>query len=146
MRQRRAAQRPGELSRRSRSGPAPRPAQVARRGTTRRDHGASASTAPAVVTLGQIATIGYGTGPVSIQRVDRNRTMTIIGHGVGPLTRRRGQRRQGGDEDQLTLPAGYSWQIRGGVQQLNNSFATLGQALILSVILEYMLLVALYES
>ena len=47
---------------------------------------------------------------------------------------------------QLTLPAGYSWQIRGGVQQLNNSFATLGQALILSVILEYMLLVALYES
>jgi HAE1 family hydrophobic/amphiphilic exporter-1 len=44
------------------------------------------------------------------------------------------------------LPAGYSWSIRGGVQQLNNSFATLGQALILSVVLEYMLLVALYES
>ena len=31
-------------------------------------------------------------------------------------------------------------------QQLNNSFLILGQALILSVILEYMLLVALYES
>src|SRR4029077_3504183 len=36
--------------------------------------------------------------------------------------------------------------IRGGVQQLNNSFATLGQALVLSIVLEYMLLVALYES
>jgi len=47
---------------------------------------------------------------------------------------------------QIQLPAGYSAQIRGGVQQLNNSFTILGQALILSVILEYMLLVALYES
>jgi HAE1 family hydrophobic/amphiphilic exporter-1 len=46
----------------------------------------------------------------------------------------------------ISLPAGYSWQIRGGVQQLNNSFATLGQALVLSIVLEYMLLVALYES
>jgi hydrophobic/amphiphilic exporter-1 (mainly G- bacteria), HAE1 family len=106
---------------------------------------AGAATTPGVVTLGQIATIGYGTGPVSIQRVDRNRTMTISGTATG---------RSLGDVasdvrvamNQLTLPAGYSWQIRGGVQQLNNSFATLGQALILSVILEYMLLVALYES
>jgi len=47
---------------------------------------------------------------------------------------------------QISLPAGYSYQLRGGVQQLNNAFATLGQALILSIILEYMLLVALYES
>src|SRR5437763_15041289 len=47
---------------------------------------------------------------------------------------------------QVELPAGYSFQLRGGFQQLTNSFATLGQALVLSVILEYMLLVALYES
>jgi HAE1 family hydrophobic/amphiphilic exporter-1 len=103
------------------------------------------SATPGIVTLGQIATIGYGTGPVQIQRVDRNRTMTISGTATG---------RSLGDVasdvnkamSQVSLPAGYSWQIRGGVQQLNNSFATLGQALILSVVLEYMLLVALYES
>src|SRR5579859_1810318 len=103
------------------------------------------STTPGIVTLGQIATIGYGTGPVSIQRVDRNRTMTISGTATG---------RSLGDVandvtramSQVSLPAGYSWQIRGGVQQLNQSFATLGQALVLSVVLEYMLLVALYES
>jgi HAE1 family hydrophobic/amphiphilic exporter-1 len=103
------------------------------------------SATPGIVTLGQVATIGYGQGPVSIQRVDRNRTMTISGTATG---------RSLGDVasdvrtsmNQLSLPAGYSWQIRGGVQQLNNSFATLGQALILSVLLEYMLLVALYES
>jgi HAE1 family hydrophobic/amphiphilic exporter-1 len=103
------------------------------------------SATPGIVTLGQIATIGYGTGPVQIQRVDRNRTMTISGTATG---------RSLGDVandvnkamKQISLPAGYSWQIRGGVQQLNNSFATLGQALVLSVVLEYMLLVALYES
>jgi HAE1 family hydrophobic/amphiphilic exporter-1 len=103
------------------------------------------STTPGIVTLGQVATIGYGIGPVQIQRVDRNRTMTISGTATG---------RSLGDVandvtkamKQLSLPAGYSWQIRGGVQQLNNSFATLGQALILSVVLEYMLMVALYES
>jgi HAE1 family hydrophobic/amphiphilic exporter-1 len=108
--------------------------------------GANAAATPGgVVTLGQVATIGYGTGPVSIQRVDRNRTMTITGTASG---------RSLGDvaKDvqtamrQVELPAGYSFQLRGGFQQLTNSFATLGQALVLSVILEYMLLVALYES
>ena len=103
------------------------------------------STTPGIVTLGQIATIAYGTGPVQIQRVDRNRTMTISGTATG-----RSLADVANDVNaamkQVSLPAGYSWQIRGGVQQLNNSFATLGQALVLSVVLEYMLLVALYES
>src|SRR5205823_10331243 len=106
---------------------------------------AATSTTPSIVTLGQIATIGYGTGPVQIQRVDRNRTMTITGTATG---------RAIGDVAKdvttamkaISLPAGYSYQLRGGVQQLNNAFATLGQALVLSIILEYMLLVALYES
>ena len=107
--------------------------------------GANGVATPGIVTLGQIATIGYGTGPVTIQRVDRNRTMTITGTASG--------RALGDVAKDVTasmknvqLPAGYSYQIRGGVQQLNNSFAILGQALILSVVLEYMLLVALYES
>jgi HAE1 family hydrophobic/amphiphilic exporter-1 len=105
----------------------------------------SSSSAPSVVTLGQVATIGYGTGPVQIQRVDRNRTMTITGTAAG---------RPIGDVakdvttalNQIDMPAGYSYQLRGGVQQLNQSFTTLGQALVLSILLEYMLLVALYES
>jgi hydrophobic/amphiphilic exporter-1 (mainly G- bacteria), HAE1 family len=106
---------------------------------------AAATTTNPVVTLGQIATIERGTGPIRIQRVDRNRTMTLTGTASG---------RALGDVakdvqsvlNTMTLPPGYSVQIRGGVQQLNNSFATLGQALVLSIILEYMLLVALYES
>jgi HAE1 family hydrophobic/amphiphilic exporter-1 len=100
---------------------------------------------PSIVTLGQVATIGYGTGPVQIQRVDRNRTMTITGTAaarpIGDVARDVNVAMK-----QIQLPAGYGYQLRGGVQQLNNAFATLGQALVLSIILEYMLLVALYES
>jgi len=74
------------------------------------------SATPGIVTLGQVATIGYGTGPVQIQRVDRNRTMTISGTATG---------RSLGDVasdvnkamSAVTLPAGYSWQIPIGVQQ-----------------------------
>src|SRR5205823_10529268 len=48
--------------------------------------------------------------------------------------------------DSVTLPAGYAVQLRGSVNQLNNALAALAQAMILAVILEYMLLVALYQS
>src|SRR5205085_3096081 len=104
-----------------------------------------ASGAAPIVTLGQIATISSGTGPVTIQRVDRNRTMTITGTATGRALGDVAKDVQTSMKG-LQLPAGYSFQVRGGVQQLNNSFAIQGQALILSVILEYMLLVALYES
>jgi HAE1 family hydrophobic/amphiphilic exporter-1 len=107
---------------------------------------AATSTAPAgIVTLGQIATIESGTGPIRIQRVDRNRTMTLTGTASGRALGDVAKDVQATLKD-LELPAGYTVQIRGGVQQLNNAFATLGQALVLSIILEYMLLVALYES
>ncbi|HEY3059856.1 MAG TPA: efflux RND transporter permease subunit [Chloroflexota bacterium] len=98
-----------------------------------------------VVTLGQIATIERGTGPIRIQRVDRNRTMTLTGTASGRALGDVAKDVQAMVKE-LELPAGYTVQVRGGVQQLNNSFTTLGQALVLSVILEYMLLVALYES
>jgi HAE1 family hydrophobic/amphiphilic exporter-1 len=106
---------------------------------------ATTSTTPSIVTLGQVATITYGTGPVSIQRVDRNRTMTITGTASGRALGDVAKDVQTAMKN-MQLPAGYSFALRGGVQQLNNSFLILGQALILSIILEYMLLVALYES
>src|SRR5207302_10527698 len=41
------------------------------------------SAAPALVTLGQVATIRPGTGPVQIQRLNRNRSIEISGTAVG---------------------------------------------------------------
>ncbi|MDQ6672491.1 MAG: efflux RND transporter permease subunit [Chloroflexota bacterium] len=108
--------------------------------------GTNTSTTPTIVTLGQIATLTYGTGPTQIQRVDRNRTMTLTGTAQGRPIGDVAKDVTTAMNTQISLPAGYSYQLRGGVQQLNNAFATLGQAMVLSVILEYMLLVALYES
>jgi HAE1 family hydrophobic/amphiphilic exporter-1 len=48
--------------------------------------------------------------------------------------------------DNMQLPPGYSYKLTGSVSQFNVALAALGQALVLSVILEYMLLVALYGS
>jgi HAE1 family hydrophobic/amphiphilic exporter-1 len=98
-----------------------------------------------VITLGQIATLSNGSGPVSIQRVNRADTVTLSASAVGrPL----------GDVSQdmykalnaLSLPAGYSYALRGSVQIFNQAITALAAALVLSIVLEYMLLVALYES
>src|SRR5207253_9539410 len=78
----------------------------------------SASATPGIVTLGQIATIGYGSGPVQIQRVDRNRTMTITGTAAGRPTRDVAKDVTAA-MNQIPLPAGHSYQLRGGVQHLN---------------------------
>jgi HAE1 family hydrophobic/amphiphilic exporter-1 len=99
----------------------------------------------AFVTLGQIATIKPGTGPVQIQRQNRNRTISINGTAVGrPL----------GDvaSDMQTalntvpVPAGYTVKPGRSVSQFTQALMALLQALVLSLLLEYMLLVALYES
>jgi HAE1 family hydrophobic/amphiphilic exporter-1 len=97
------------------------------------------------VTLGQIATIRPGTGPVQIQRMNRNTNLEISGTAVGrPL----------GDvaaDMQATLaaqqlPAGYAVTAGRSVNQFNTALTSLLQALGLALLLEYMLLVALYES
>jgi HSP20 family molecular chaperone IbpA len=47
---------------------------------------------------------------------------------------------------QLSMPPGYSYALRGSVQIFNQALTALGAALVLAIVLEYMLLVALYES
>ena len=68
-----------------------------------------------------------------------------LGERDGPLARRRDPRRarRAGD---MPLPQGYSITYAGQVQQQETAFATLLGALTLSVLLVYMLMVALYES
>lgn len=103
------------------------------------------STAPALITVGQIATIRPSSGPVTIQRVDRNRSITLSGAANGrPLGDVAADVRRA--VQTVPLPPGYSVTYGGQVQQLNTALAALGAALVLSLVLEYMLLVALYES
>ena len=105
--------------------------------------GTASTTGP--VTLGQIASVVQGTGPVQIQRTDRNRTLTLRGatngRALGPVAAD-----LKAAVAKMELPPGYAVNLGGQVQQLNNALTSLSQALVLAVVLEYMLLVALYQS
>ena len=107
--------------------------------------GAGAASATGPVTLGQIASVVPGSGPVQIQRTDRNRTLTLRGVATGRALGSVAADLRA-ELDKLDLPAGYSVTLGGQVQALNDALTSLSQALVLAVVLEYMLLVALYQS
>lgn len=98
-----------------------------------------------VVTLGQVSRLQNARSPVQIQRLDRKRTVSlnasVEGRPVGDAARD-----LRANLATVPMPPGYRWDIRGTVQQLDQAIAGLTAALALSVLLIYMLLVALYES
>ncbi|HZQ99323.1 MAG TPA: efflux RND transporter permease subunit [Chloroflexota bacterium] len=99
------------------------------------------------VRLGQVATFVRDSGPFQIQHQDRQRTIALSGvipqgATLGDVARlfRENMARQ------IQFPAGYSYILVGQAQQLDVAVASLLGALGLSVLLIYMLLVALFES
>ncbi|MFN8524507.1 MAG: efflux RND transporter permease subunit [Chloroflexota bacterium] len=103
-----------------------------------------------IVRLDQIARLVNDAGPARIQRTDRQRVVEISaavnpnaegGRTLGDVVR--DARAQ---TNQIALPEGYQLIYAGQVQQQEQAFQTLLQALTLSVLLVYMLMVALYES
>ena len=98
-----------------------------------------------VIRLDQVASLTQDSGPAQIQRSDRQRVISISGNASG---------RPIGDIARdvraataaIPIPDGYRVAFGGQVQQQETAFATLLGALVLSVLLVYMLMVALYES
>jgi HAE1 family hydrophobic/amphiphilic exporter-1 len=107
--------------------------------------GGTTATANPIVTLGQVATLKQGSGPVTIQRVNRQVTASLsatpVGRPLGDVASDINKAMQ-----TVAFPPGYGFTLRGQVQIFNTAIAALSAALVLSVVLEYMLLVALYES
>jgi HAE1 family hydrophobic/amphiphilic exporter-1 len=103
------------------------------------------SVAGPVVTLAQLATMTSGTGSVTIQRVnlrvDASLSATPTGRALGDVAND-----VSAAVKTLPFPTGYGFTLRGQIQVFNQAITALGAALLLSAILEYMLLVALYES
>ncbi|MBI2941821.1 MAG: efflux RND transporter permease subunit [Chloroflexi bacterium] len=105
-----------------------------------------ATTASGIVRLGQVARLERSSGPASINRQDRLRTSsvnaTVADRPIGDVARDLRQALA-----TYSPPPGYQVSVSGGqVAQLDAAFVNLVQALGLSVLLIYMLLVALYES
>jgi HAE1 family hydrophobic/amphiphilic exporter-1 len=98
------------------------------------------------VTLSQVADITSESGPTTIVRQNRQRAVTATAslNGERPL----------GDISRdlrtalagINLPPGFSIELGGAAQRQTDVFTQVGQALTLSVILMYALLVLLYSS
>jgi HAE1 family hydrophobic/amphiphilic exporter-1 len=97
------------------------------------------------IRLKQIADIQMANSPTEISRQDRKRQVSLTGIISGRST---------GDVARdfraqvalASLPAGYTVTLMGQVNQMEETFAKLLSALALSIIMIYMLLVALYGS
>jgi HAE1 family hydrophobic/amphiphilic exporter-1 len=95
--------------------------------------------------LGDVANLKEGTGPVMLQRVDKQRSITIQAN----ITDRPLNEVLQEISQKLTvkeLSPGISYRYTGQATSMSDTFGQMFQALALSLILVYMLLAVLYES
>ena len=99
------------------------------------------------VTLERIADVDRSLAPARINHSDRQRVLTV-GSGtsaeasVGDVT----DAIEAAIQEQVNFPGGYGYRVVGISEIQRESFAQLGQSILLAVILVYMLLVALFQS
>ena len=97
------------------------------------------------VSLGDVATIKEGTGPVMLRRVDKQRAISVQAN----ITDRPLQEVLNEIKTKITsddLGPGVSYRFTGQADSMATTFSEMYQALALSLILVYMLLAILYES
>ncbi|MCL4295920.1 MAG: efflux RND transporter permease subunit [Anaerolineae bacterium] len=98
------------------------------------------------ITLEQVAEVQREQAPALITRADRQRVLSvgsnISGRTIGEVT----DDMEEAINAQVSFPPGYGFEFIGQSEQQRESFAQLGQALLLAVVLIYMLLVALFQS
>ncbi len=94
--------------------------------------------------LGDVADLKYGTGPVTIQRIDKQRAIQL-----GANTGGRPLNDVITETDQLLSATdlnGVTYRFGGQATQMYDTFTEMLSALLLSMLLIYMLLAVLYES
>jgi hydrophobic/amphiphilic exporter-1 (mainly G- bacteria), HAE1 family len=97
------------------------------------------------VKLGQVAKLVNAFSPQSISHSSRQRVISLSATVDGrPLSDVSNDVREA--VKKANLPLGYSIVVGGSVRQMDTAMAALQKALSLSIVLIYMLLVALYES
>ncbi len=98
-----------------------------------------------LIYLGDVATIKNGRGPVSIRRVDKQRSVAIgantSGRPVGDVTKDVKKALKKAD-----LGSTVTYRFKGQSTKMDETFTELISALLLALVLIYMLLAVLYES
>lgn len=95
--------------------------------------------------LSDVAEVKLSSGPTQIDREGRQRQVIVYANAVGTspgeiITKVRELM------PELNLPLGYSYKFVGSAQMMQESFAEIGKAMILAVVLIYMVLAAEFES
>ena len=97
------------------------------------------------VPLSQVASLEESVGPITINRKDQNRVVTIsgsiVGRDMGSVTREVEEAMRG-----IRMPEGYFFEMGGTFEDMQTSFRELGKAFIVAVILIYMVMAAQFES
>jgi HAE1 family hydrophobic/amphiphilic exporter-1 len=98
------------------------------------------------VALGQVVKLQDAQAPVRIARTNRELVLNIRANPSGRPAGDVSSDIEAALKANMVFPAGYTFAFGGGTQQQRNAFGQFGGALALSVVLIYMLLVALYQS
>ena len=98
-----------------------------------------------LIELQQFASVDQSTGPSKLQRDNKRSSINIgaqvVGRPVGTVS----TEVQTAIEA-MKLPDGVSFEMGGDLESQTEAFASLGLALLMSVVLVYLIMVALYES
>ncbi|HEY7062069.1 MAG TPA: efflux RND transporter permease subunit [Chloroflexota bacterium] len=98
-----------------------------------------------LITVQQVADLKARQKPVRILRVNRDRAVQIAAEPRG-VALGAAKTIATAELDQLGLPAGMHWEFAGQGKEQQKSFAALGVALGVAIVLEYLVLIILYES
>ena len=98
------------------------------------------------VSLEQVATVERSLAPSVINRYNRQRILTISSGVIGTDSGGIANDVEARVQDEISFPPGYGYRFSGATEQQRESFGTLGSAIILSILLIYIVLVALYQN
>ncbi len=99
----------------------------------------------ATISLDQFATVGYGSGPTLLERRDKSPAVSVQGSVVGrPMGTVAAEWETGFSQLERKPGVVYVW--GGNMESQTEGFGTLGVALVASILLVYLVMVALYDS
>ncbi len=99
----------------------------------------------AIVQLGDIANVTEAVGQSVLERTDRMNSVKVLSAAVGRPTGTIVEDIQAGIA-KVKLPEGIILDYQGDAKNQKDSFASLGMALVIGILLIYLIMVALYES
>jgi hydrophobic/amphiphilic exporter-1 (mainly G- bacteria), HAE1 family len=98
-----------------------------------------------LIKLSQFAAVTEGSGPSHLERRDKNTSVSVqaqvMGRPSGTVTQEFTEKLA-----KMGKPAGISYLFGGDAENQGDSFGTMGTALLISIVLVYLIMVALYDN